>query len=657
MVLGVTRSNNWQSAEGARSGSDIFHTRFLLGGIPTTTFWGGEGDEELSPVHVEAPSPGQSLSFFVAGWTTSRTLSNLGSALALPRWRFGGGESDGLLVIATESSLFVSAIAGPGSERYRTVVTTNVATFLAGETTVSGRSDTQGLVSMFNGSEFVHWIGGGRGRDCIQRLHLVPPPPSSSSLPGVSASFGQLLFAGETSSDDVLVESGSTVPSWSRRGGDVDVWLGALKVASAGLPRPAWMGVDGGPAQETVSGTALLTDRGFLIAGSTNSNNLPMRDAPQDRYGGGDWDGFILQVSVDGREWLRSSYWGGEGSDRIVNAGAISGDLAIVGESNSTVFASLKGDPQGRADGFAALLDWKLRSFWSTRVGGASDDTVSVAILNDRKLILAGTTLDSSWVSSTGAQTISSNGSNSVASSPAATDVWVLTQNLTLLPGTAIIVGRNLQTTPSWPTVIGLESPGALNIAVADPSLLRLSLPLTLGESEMLLSLSIPLEQSFNQQAAPFRIQAFDTVGDTELVITGDGFSERRIQVKVVPAVLVTLGQQDFSGPPPFFALLRVGVAPLSPITGQPLAIQRLRDGFSPPTRLVSGREGDFEMWRELPASIARDTGDFSFQITFLREAPITILPVSDTFPTASLVQYKMSLKGRAIPTQDEPEG
>ena len=56
---------------------------------------------------------------------------------------------------------------------------------------------------------------------------------------------------------------------------------------------------------------------GVWIVGETNSEDLPLKDALQNKYAGGRLDVFLTKLSLDGSELKYSTYFGGSAEDRV----------------------------------------------------------------------------------------------------------------------------------------------------------------------------------------------------------------------------------------------------------------------------------------------------------------------------------------------------
>jgi len=149
-----------------------------------------------------------------------------------------------------------------------------------------------------------------------------------------------------------------------------------------------------------------------LIGGYTNSTDFPVTQtntavgfAPspiQSQFGGGPWDGFIVEAQSGGAIAF-ASYLGGSGDDRVLGI-APQGyyGFAAVGSTTSTDFpltSAWQSTAAGGSDGFLAVMNEQGTLALSTYLGGSSDDrTVAVAFSSTgADLYVAGVTASGDW--------------------------------------------------------------------------------------------------------------------------------------------------------------------------------------------------------------------------------------------------------------------
>ena len=158
---------------------------------------------------------------------------------------------------------------------------------------------------------------------------------------------------------------------------------------------------------------------GLVIGGHTNSPDFPVTTpqnpglaglyAPQSRYGGGDWDGFLLTLypSTNNSRPGFATYLGGSGDDRVlgIEASSISfGLVATVGSTTSTDFPVVNAwqpAASGGVDGFMTLtqLSTSGQVTFSTYLGGSGDDRALAISASAawRDLYIGGVTGSSDW--------------------------------------------------------------------------------------------------------------------------------------------------------------------------------------------------------------------------------------------------------------------
>jgi hypothetical protein len=148
---------------------------------------------------------------------------------------------------------------------------------------------------------------------------------------------GNACFAGATSSPDFPVVNAAD----AELGGTNDAFL--VKLNAAG--RPVFSTYIGGSGnEESVFGPALDPKGNIYVAGLTSSEDFPTTPLAYDRtYNGGERDAVVQVYSPAGR-LLTSTFLGGRDSDyaRFVAADK-TGNIVVVGETNSRDFPTTRG--------------------------------------------------------------------------------------------------------------------------------------------------------------------------------------------------------------------------------------------------------------------------------------------------------------------------
>ena len=213
---------------------------------------------------------------------------------------------------------------------------------------------------------------GGSARDVVTD---APSTMTVEERPLCTTSDNGYLLGGAVSSNDGDIASNH---------GGFDIWLTRLNQHGSTL----WKKSYGGTANEQVSSIQETMDGGFIVVGSTSSNNGDVSG----NHGGSDvW---VLRIDGSGNI-LWQKCLGGSNSDKA-NQVKITADNGYI----VTGFTrSRNGDVSGNHLGTDSTDVWviKLNSLgaidWQKCLGGsASDVGVSVDILNDGTYVLANTT-------------------------------------------------------------------------------------------------------------------------------------------------------------------------------------------------------------------------------------------------------------------------
>jgi hypothetical protein len=126
-----------------------------------------------------------------------------------------------------------------------------------------------------------------------------------------------------------------------------------------------------------------------IVAGKTESADFPARNAVQRAYGGGSSDGFVTELSPDGRSLVFSTFFGGDSADTVFGVAAdANGGTYFTGNTGSSNLATpdaFQPNPDGGGDGFIAKLQSETTATTARcspsniNPGGRSTCTVSVS--------------------------------------------------------------------------------------------------------------------------------------------------------------------------------------------------------------------------------------------------------------------------------------
>lgn len=187
-----------------------------------------------------------------------------------------------------------------------------------------------------------------------------------------SGASGTTYVAGVTTS----VQLPTTNASGQRDNGGASDAFVAKFTASGDL---AWVTYYGGKGSEGGLGVAVDAAGNSFLSGFTTSQTLPLRNAAQDTFGGGELDAFVAKFSPGGDRLLFATYVGGSGDD-YGNGLALDdlGNAYLTGWTRSADFPVRGGFQQGASGGGGDTFVMKLspggQVVYSTFVGGNGDD-------------------------------------------------------------------------------------------------------------------------------------------------------------------------------------------------------------------------------------------------------------------------------------------
>lgn len=206
-----------------------------------------------------------------------------------------------------------------------------------------------------------------------------------------STSNGGYIAAGYTNSNDGDVNGNH---------GDADAWV--VKLSGSGTIQ--WQKLIGGSNQDIARSVQLTADGGYIVAGSTKSNNGDVSGNH------GEADAWVVKLSsTGGIEWQKALGGSSEDIARSVQPTADGG--YIVAGSTTSNDGDVRGNHGGQ-DAWVVKLNNNGIFQWQKSLGGTNNDYVnSIQTTADGGNIVAG-------------QTISSNGD--VSGNHGATDAWVI---------------------------------------------------------------------------------------------------------------------------------------------------------------------------------------------------------------------------------------
>lgn len=144
---------------------------------------------------------------------------------------------------------------------------------------------------------------------------------------------GNPIVAGVTGSEDFV----TTARAFQRqRRGSVDAFVTKLDRDGKRVIWSTYYGGSKENAEEYEGGSIAVDEEDRVwIDGGTSSPDLPVRNAYQASYGGGDFDGFLAAFSADGSKLLYGSFVGGSGHEMLEGLAARAGKVYASGLSSS----------------------------------------------------------------------------------------------------------------------------------------------------------------------------------------------------------------------------------------------------------------------------------------------------------------------------------
>jgi hypothetical protein len=193
---------------------------------------------------------------------------------------------------------------------------------------------------------------------------------STTWATSVAAARSSIWLAGATSGAHLPL-----VHALKRHSGRTDGFLARIDPQGRDLQFSTYLG---GRLDDTIAGVAADENGDAYVVGTTNSPNFPLRTPPQETYGGGGSDAFVVKVTP-GNAMAYGTYLGGKGADQgnaVTVDGA--GEAYVVGATASDDFPlarPMQSRLAGGTDAFAAKVAADGRQLdFSTYLGGSSNE-------------------------------------------------------------------------------------------------------------------------------------------------------------------------------------------------------------------------------------------------------------------------------------------
>lgn len=210
----------------------------------------------------------------------------------------------------------------------------------------------------------------------------------------LSANGDLVYIAGESNSTDL----GQRKAIQSGNQGGFDAFLMVVDPAESGRNGLKFSSFLGGSGEDSAVDIVLDNEENILITGHSDSVDFPVYKPFQKRLRG-KHDAFITKLSpVDNSQILFSTLFGGNNEDTgyAIVANSL-GDIYVTGTTSSTNFplwSEIESDLGGNQDGFISKFtaDGQLLHYSSYYGGPADDSLVSIALVNDQQVWVAGDT-------------------------------------------------------------------------------------------------------------------------------------------------------------------------------------------------------------------------------------------------------------------------
>ncbi|MHB8486871.1 MAG: choice-of-anchor D domain-containing protein [Candidatus Acidiferrales bacterium] len=383
--------------------------------ISYTTFLGGSGAEKGSSVAVDSTG-----AIYVGGTTTLATFPETASGSAGP---LGGASNLFVAKIDTtqngsSSLVYLTFIGGTKNDQGGVIAvdrsttpprlavlgwSTSADFPVTDASTLNGPSDL--TVTELNGTGdgliFSKYFGGS-GAEATQNAAGV-----------ATDSAGNIFVTSDTASADLPMAPTLNGFRTAYGGGASDGFLAEFASASGALVYSTYFGIN---ATVGSSSVAVDANGNAYVAGFTSMPvNFPATNAFQSTYGGGAFDGFVMQINpkLAARGLVYASFLGGSQSDRamaIAVDASVPPDAYITGATQSPDFIPSSGvtnaayQPalKGSSNAFLAVVSQKTTSQttggvpsiqYETYLGGTSADTgAAIAVLSPTQVYVAGST-------------------------------------------------------------------------------------------------------------------------------------------------------------------------------------------------------------------------------------------------------------------------
>ncbi len=334
---------------------------------------------------------------FVTGVTKGPGLPVTEDAL---QPRFGGGESDAFLIAVSPDGQIVygTYLGGEGDDLGNALELYGNGGVLVGGTTTStdfpgeadsGRRHAEAFISSWqlsNAGSHRSVVFGGSAEEKLTGMALDGK--------------GGIFAVGYTKSDDFPVDD----PVQARLGGASDLFLARLTVPDLDITFATYLG---GAGDDSGWGVAVDGGGAPVVAGITDSRDLPVSGRAFQRTAQGGVDAFVARLDGPAYETVRLTYFGGSQDDSCgVDGKNIKVDPAgrvwLAGQTSSgdlPLQSALQESYGGQTDGFIAVFSPRLSDLWFGTYGGGSarDLLEGLDVAPDGRVAVTGLTFSNDY--------------------------------------------------------------------------------------------------------------------------------------------------------------------------------------------------------------------------------------------------------------------
>lgn len=364
---------------------------------------------------------------------------------------------------------------------------------------------------------------------------------------------GRLVIAGKTTSPDFPLQN----PLFNKLSGPSDGFVTSFKLFGAETNTLNFSTYIGGSGDDEIR-SMVSSFQGFpaslqttllYLAGTTNSLDLPIANAAQPAYGGGETDAFVMQLDLDARKILYSTYIGGSGRDEAsvlaVNAALGYGQYepVVLGSTTSTdlpVKNAFQPELSGPSDAFLVQFDITGGLQSLTYFGGSGNEVgQALAVSDDNTALLGGASNspDLPVPYQNDFPSIGSGGMDGFAASLALSRFFVLPQQNSRPK--EFWTGRNF--IASITVFISADIPGSALLSLSSSDASRLLVGLN-GSGTSQISVPVSYKGQVNNSKIAFDLIGLADNGETTVTISLDGYADQILRIRFGPVVVRPFG-------------------------------------------------------------------------------------------------------------------